>query len=180
MKRTALQGAKAASVLTTRIISVGRDMSGRRAPTTAEQAAILSAMLLVALELGKTSRSEVMAVYQIAARHELEPPILDLALARFVELQETGTTPAELPPQDNALGRRRILAAAMLMARKPNAATPGVEALIERLILQIGATMEDAVAVRAALDAWDADCRDIGNVPLFSLLRDRPLALNAA
>lgn len=157
-----------------------RSLSGRLAPDMAEQAAILSAMLLVATQLGKTSRSELMGFYRIATHHDLEPQIVDLAQERFEDMKDAPPTHIGMEVPKTALGRRRVLAAAMLMARKPEAMTPEVQELIEALVLQIDATLEDAQAVRAALDEWDADCKDVPGVPLFSLLRDRPLALTPA
>lgn len=157
-----------------------RSLSGRTAPDTTQQAAILSAMLLVAVQLGKTSRSELTGLYRIATHHDLEPQILDLAIERFEQMKQAPSMSIDIVAPTTALGRRRVLAAAMLMARKPAADTPEIRNLVEALIDRIGASLDDAKAVRAALDEWDADCRNIGSVPLFSLLRDRPLLLKPA
>ena len=157
-----------------------RSLSVRAIPDAAEQAAILSTMLLMACALGKTSRAELSGFFRIATHNDLDPAILEMAMARFKEMQETGDTRCTLEPLTNPLSRRRVLAAAMLMVRKPGAVTPEIEALIERVIDRIGATLEDATNVKAALDVWDQDCSDAKDLPLFSLLRDRPLALQPA
>ena len=157
-----------------------RSLSVRAVPDAAEQAAILSTMLLMASALGKTSRAELSGFFRIATHNDLNPAILEMAIARFKEMQDTGDTRCTLEPLEKPLSRRRVLAAAMLMVRKPGAVTPEIEALIERVIDRIGATLEDATDVKAALDAWDQDCSDVKDLPLFSLLRDRPLALQPA
>jgi len=157
-----------------------RNLTDRRPPDAAEQAAVLSAMLLIASHLGRTSRSELEGFYRIATRHEIEPQLLDLAMDRFAVMNDLKPTSFDIVAPETPLGRRRVLAAAMLMARKPEAMTPAVETMIEALILKLGATMDDAVAVRTALETWDADCDPSSGVPLFSLLRDRPLTLQTA
>lgn len=157
-----------------------RSLSVRAVPDAAEQASILSAMLLVACARGRTSRAELSGFYRIATHNDLDPVIADMTMARFAEMQEHGVTCTELSPPSTALARRRVLAAAMLMVRKPDAMTTDMETLIEGIIARIGATVEDAENVKTALDAWDADCQGAEGVPLFSLLRDRPLGLTAA
>ncbi|MEO1025820.1 MAG: hypothetical protein AAFX07_09735 [Pseudomonadota bacterium] len=157
-----------------------RSLSVHAIPDASEQAAILSTMLLMAGALGKTSRAELSGFYRIATHNELDPAILEMAMARFNEMQASGEMACNLEPLAKPLSRRRVLAAAMLMVRKPDVVTPQIEALIERIIDRVGATMEDATNVKAALDVWDEDCSGVQGLPLFSLLRDRPLALTTA
>jgi len=157
-----------------------RSLSVRARPSTEDQASILSAMLAVACLLGKTSRAELAGFYRIATHNDLDPAIADLAFERFEQMRDTGAFACSIAKPKTALGRRRVLAAAMLMARKPEAMRPEVEALIQDIIEQVGVTVEDADCVFQALDAWDADCPQATAVPLFSLLRDRPLALRTA
>lgn len=162
------------------VVDQQRSLSVRAVPDAAEQAAILSAMLLMAGSLGKTSRAELSGFFRIATHNELDPAILDMAFTRFNAMLAEGQVACDLTKPATILGRRRALAAAMLMVRKPGAMTPETEKLLETIVKRIGATKEDALNVKAALDAWDADCRDVEGLPLFSLLRDRPLALQPA
>ncbi|MBT8474091.1 MAG: hypothetical protein KJO78_01325, partial [Alphaproteobacteria bacterium] len=157
-----------------------RASSGHVAPDNEERAGILSAMVLVAAAQGRTTRGEILNIFRIVTRHQLEGAFADLALTRYQELLNSDIDQVQMAPISSGLGRRRVLSASLLMGCVSREAPPRIEALIRRLATEIGATDDDCVAARAALDEWHADCRDVKGVSLVSLLCHRPLSLRPA
>lgn len=157
-----------------------RMVAGRSEPDDEERAAILSAMLIVAKARGRTSREELMDVFRIVTSHSLNQDLLELAYGRFQQMSETDLNHCRLAPVSSAIGRRRTLAAALMIGCIARPATAEISALVERIALDIGATSDDVSVARKALETWRQDCQPAHGVSLVTVLRHRPLSLSPA
>ena len=155
-------------------LDLHRATMGRSVPDNTERAGILSAIVLVAAAIGKTSRAEIANTFRIVTRHALDDNLLELTFARFNDLVGADLDQMTVQPMPTPIGRRRVVAASLLMGHGA-IGVDRIEGLIERIAVQTGASVEDCHAVRSAVDAWQADCPDAIGVPLVALLRDRPL-----
>ncbi|NNE80048.1 MAG: hypothetical protein HKN18_07220 [Silicimonas sp.] len=150
---------------------------GLSEPTTAEQAGILSAIILAAVENGRTTEYEIAHVYEIVTGHALHEEMAWLAFDRFQTFDPDAADKAAPGPVDTPLARRRILAAALMTGCVIGSASPGIAALIEHLSLNIGATPDDVTAANTALQNWMASDSGLNGAPLVTLLRTKPLGL---
>lgn len=157
-----------------------RAVSGRSEPDDEERAAILSAMLMVATARGRTSREELMDVFRIVTSHGLNQELLELAYDRFRQMSDADVSQCRLPPVSSSIGRRRTLAAALMIGCVARPSTSEISGLIERIALDIGATSEDVSAARSALKSWQEECVPAHGVSLVTVLRHRPLSLSPA
>ncbi|MEM6385932.1 MAG: hypothetical protein AAF718_06820 [Pseudomonadota bacterium] len=169
---------------TAAIIALAKDHQriamGRAEPDDKERASILSAMLVVAAVSGRTTREEMMDVFRIVTGHGLNDELLDLAYARFATLSQEGAMRSRLPPVSSSIGRRRTLAAAMMIGCVVRPATGNVQRVLDRLAQDIGADANDVSEARQALDNWQEDCTPCHGVSPVTLLRHRPLTLMPA
>lgn len=156
-----------------------RAANGTSPPDSEERAGILSAMLVVAVARGKTSRDEMLGTFQVVTGQRLEDVFVDLAMDRYEGMVDVDPRKIKIEPVSSAIGRRRALGAAMLMAH-PMRTVPAMQSLIANMADKIGATEDDCRAVRASIEDWNEDCREITEVPLVSLLRHRRLTLRPA
>ena len=154
-----------------------KTMTGRSEPSDEERASILSAMLLVGATQGRVSREEMLDVFRIVSHHELDPDLLDFAHQRFHVLAEADLEQYRLPPVTSSIGRRRTLAAALMLGCVARPATEAVSALVERIALDIEATSDDIAAARRSLESWKQDCPTREGVSLVTVLRHRALEL---
>lgn len=157
-----------------------RALAGRSAPDEEEVAGILSAMLIVATSQGRTSREEITDVFRIVTYHELSEDLVNAAYDRFRAMAESDPSTLRMPSISSSIGRRRTLAAALIMgcvARPPAAKTT---ALIESIALDTGATSDDVKAAKSALKAWKEGCAATPGVSPVMLLRHRALQLEPA
>lgn len=159
-----------------------RILAGQSEPDDAERASILSAMLVVAVAQGHTTRDEFRDVFRIATGHNLSDELLALAYARFNDLLDDSSDRNDLrvPPVATTIGRRRSLAAALMIgcvARKPS---DEVSAVLEQMALDIGATSDDVTVARRALSEWQKGCAPMNGVSPVTILRHRNLRLKSA
>ncbi len=154
-----------------------RAAAGRSAPDDEERAAVLSAMLIVATSQGRTSREEIMDVFRIVTHHQLDDDLLNLSYDRYLAMSKAGSGDYRLPPVSTSIGRRRTLAAALMIGCVARPATEETLVLIESLALDIGATSEDISAARQALEAWQDGCSPVAGVSPITVLRHRALQL---
>ena len=155
-----------------------RRLAGRAPPSDAERAAILGAMLIVATAQGRTSRQEIADVFRIVTSHELEDELLDLSSDRFRVLSRNPIQDVRLAPVETAIGRRRTLAASMMVGCVARPADDQVTQRIETIAMDIGASSEDVAAARAALEGWQRDVTPTEGVSPVALLRHRFLELS--
>lgn len=155
-------------------------MTGRSEPNDEERASILSAMLLVSAAQGRTSREEMLDVFRIVTHHELAPDLLDVAYERFHMLAETDLMQHRLPSVSSRIGRRRTLAAALMLGCVARPSNDAVTAVIERIAIDIGATSEDISIARRSLESWKDGCPTAAGVSLVTVLRHRGLELSPA
>ncbi len=154
-----------------------REEAGRSAPDGEEQAAILSAMVIVAASQGRTSREEIRDVFRIVTEHELDEDLVDLAYERYLAMVEAEKPRHRMPPVSSSIGRRRTLAAALIMGCVARRSTETTPALIERIALDIGATTDDIAVARQSLGEWQKDCQPASGVSPVTVLRHRSLRL---
>lgn len=153
---------------------------GKTPPNAAEHAGILSAIVMVASVNGRANEQDIANIFQIATGTSLEPALAQLAYQRFLDTDPDTMTTDGVDPIDTSLGRRRILAAALLTGCVANVPSDNTTALIESLADAIEATAEDAAAARAALQNWTTNDSGLNGVPLITLLRTKPLGLRPA
>lgn len=154
-----------------------RAVSGRSAPDDEERSAILSAMLIVAVAQGRTSRDEIADAFRIVTCHDLDDDLLEAAFGRFREMAEAETHHYRMAAVSTPIGRRRALSAALMIgcvARQPDERMSG---LIGQMASDIGATSEDIAAARHALEHWQQGLEPVQGVSPVSLLRHRNLQL---
>lgn len=169
---------------TAAIIALAQDhqkmVTGRSEPDDEERASILSAMLLVAAAQGRASREEMLDVFRIVTHHELDHDLLDFANQRFLALVEADLRQYRLPTVSSSIGRRRTLAAALMLGCVARPANETVSSLVERIALDIEATSDDIAAARQSLDRWKQGCPTAEGVSLVTVLRHRALDLAPA
>ncbi|MDJ0637438.1 MAG: hypothetical protein QNJ20_01285 [Paracoccaceae bacterium] len=153
---------------------------GRSEPEPAERAGILSAMLLVAQARGKTTREEVQDIFRIVTSHELEEELVTLFFDRFNALTPKDHRQVRLDPLPTSIGKRRALAAALMIGCVGRSPDSQVSELIEQIALDIDADASDIAAARHALSDWQKDYRPLEGVSPVSVLRHRNLALRPA
>ena len=134
-------------------------------------------MLIVATSQGRTSREEIMDVFRIVTHHQLDDDLLNLSYDRYLAMSKAGSGDYRLPPVSTSIGRRRTLAAALMIGCVARPATEETLVLIESLALDIGATSEDISAARQALEAWQDGCSPVAGVSPITVLRHRALQL---
>lgn len=152
-------------------------LAGKSAPSDEEQAAILSAMLVVGIAHGRVSRDEIDDVYRIATGHYLTEEVLNLACFRFREMQSGSVACASLPLVATSIGRRRTLVAALMLGCVARPASQSVLDTIENIALDIGATADDISAARHALAEWQQGFVPTRGVSTVTVLRHRKLSL---
>ena len=157
-----------------------RMVSGKSEPDDEQRAAILSAMLMVAAARGRTSREELFDVFRIVTGHDLNQDLLDLAYGRFEQMSAADLAQSRLAPVSSSIGRRRTLAAALMIGCVARPSTHAISALVERIAVDIEATSEDVSAARMALETWQEDCTPMQGVSPVTLLRHRCLTLAPA
>lgn len=157
-----------------------RMVAGKSEPDDEERAAILSAMLIVAAARGRTSREELMDVFRIVTSHGLDHDLLELAYSRFHQMSDTDVAEYRLAPVSSSIGRRRTLAAALMIGCVARPGTAEISDQIERIALEIDATSDDFSAAQQALETWQKDCKPVQGVSLVTVLRHRPLSLAPA
>lgn len=155
-------------------------MAGRSAPNDEEQAAILSAMLVVSVAQGRVSRDEIDDVYRIVTGHSLTEELLNLACNRFEEMLTGCVECTRLQPVTSGIGRRRTLAAALMLGCVVRPASDEVSDIIEVIALDIGATSHDITSAREALAQWHTGCVPTKGVSPVTVLRHRNLHLTPA
>lgn len=153
---------------------------GLSEPDDTESAAILSVMLVVARTQGNVRREELLDVFRIVTGHRIDENLVDAARHRFNEMAEENPACLRLEPMDEAICRRRVLSAAMLLGCVARPASYEVCDLIEQVTLDIGATREDVAVAEAALQDWKGDSHLVKGVSLITVLRHRVLALQPA
>lgn len=158
-----------------------RAQAGLSEPDDEERAAILSAMIVVVAAQGRTSREEIRDVFRIVTNHDLSEELLNLAYVRSNSLVgHEGAADLRLPPVSTTIGRRRSLAAAMILGYIARPASDAVSELIERIALDIGATSADTAAAQRSLDEWQSDFAPMKGVSPVTVLRHRSLRLAPA
>lgn len=157
-----------------------RMIRGKSEPDDAERAAILSAMLLVAAERGRTSRDELKDVFRIVTSHRLSPELVDFAYDRFGQMTETELSQYRLAPLGTGIGRRRTLAAALMIGCAARLSPVIVEPLIGRIASDIGAAPEDIQAAQRAVDEWQGDSALMEGISPVTVFRHRDLELTPA
>ena len=155
-----------------------RTLAGRSVPDTQERAAILSAMYLVARANGKISQDEVRDVFTVVTSHPLESQLVELFVQRF-DADKTKDPAFHLEPVDTSIGRRRTLAAALLVGCVGRPHSDAMLSLIQQIAVDIGASAEDIQAARAALNEWQEGCEPVQGVSPVALMRHRALSLSA-
>lgn len=153
--------------------------TGRSEPDGEERAAILSAILIVADAHGRISRDEIADVFRIVTWHEVEADLLEAAYDRYLSMQDEAHQ-HRMPKVSTAIGRRRALAAALLVGCVVRPPSEHTAALIEQMAGDIGATPEDISAARCALHDWQKDVRPAVGVSPVAILRHRSLAIAPA
>ncbi len=157
-----------------------RAVTGRSEPDDEERSAILSATLIVAAAQGRTSRDEIADVFRIVTCHDLDDDLLETAYQRFRDMLEGEARAYRMAEVSTAIGRRRALAAALMVgcvAREPGET---ILSLIGQMASDMGATSDDIAAARGALEHWKADLEPVQGVSPVSLLRHRSLRLRPA
>ncbi|MEM7719173.1 MAG: hypothetical protein AAF222_08200 [Pseudomonadota bacterium] len=155
-----------------------RRLAGQSVPTEEERAAILSAMVVMAVAQGRTSREEMLDAFRIVTGHSLQPELAELAFQRSQALSEIDIEQSRLSTVSTHIGRRRTLAAALMLGCVARPATPTVASQLERIATDIGATSRDIQVARRALESWKSDCRLAQGVSPITVLRHRSLALS--
>lgn len=156
-----------------------RAAQGRSEPDTQENAAILSAMFLMGRARGKIARDEVQDVFSIVTSHEINPLLLDHFMSRFYTADHSDAA-TRLDPVDTSIGRRRTLAAALMVGCVGRAASPETVQLIDQIAGDIGATSDDIQAAETALRNWQEGLQPMQGVSPIALLRNRELGLRPA
>lgn len=157
-----------------------RTVTGRSEPDDAERAAILSAMLIVAAAHGRVSRDEIRDAFRIVTGHDLGDELLSLACARLHAMIRGEVQSRRLPPVASSIGRRRSLAAALMIGCVARAASEEVAGIIQDLAVDIGATRDDIAAARRSLELWQEGCVPTAGVSPVTVLRHRVLTLTPA
>lgn len=157
-----------------------RLVTGKSEPDDEERAAILSAMLVVAAAQGRISREEIRDVFRIVTGHDLSDELLSLACARLHAMIRGEVQARRLPPVSSSIGRRRSLAAALMIGCVARTASDEVAGIIEDLAVDIGATADDIAAARQSLELWQEGCAPTAGVSPVSVLRHRVLTLTPA
>ncbi|MEM6713431.1 MAG: hypothetical protein AAF590_14300, partial [Pseudomonadota bacterium] len=154
-----------------------RAANGRAAPDEEEQAAILSAMLLVAVSQGRTTREEIADIFRIVTQHDVADDLISVVYDRYREMVESGAAQHRMAVVSTSIGRRRTLAAALIMGCVARPATVQTTELIEDIALDIGASSEDVAAARASLKTWQDGFASVPGVSPVTVLRHRRLKL---
>ena len=154
-----------------------RMLNGKSEPDDAERASILSAMLLAAAERGRTTREELQDVFHIVTSHRLNRELVDFAYDRFKQLTDTELAQHRLSPLDSSIGRRRTLAAAMMIGCVSKSLPHSMQSMVERIALDIGATPDDILAARHAVEDWHGGCPLAEGVSPVTVFRHRALEL---
>lgn len=154
-----------------------RMLKGKSEPDDAERAAILSAMLLAAAERGRTSREELQDVFHIVTSHRLNRELVAFAYDRFKQISDTELAQHRLAPLDSSIGRRRTLAAAMMIGCVSKSLPRSMQSLVERIAFDIGATHDDILAARHAVEDWQGGCSLADGISPITVLRHRALEL---
>lgn len=157
-----------------------RTMTGRSAPDDAETAAILSAMLVVAATQGRASREEIRDVFRIVTGHDVGDELMSLACTRLHAMIGGEVRMHRIPPVSSSIGRRRSLAAALMIGCVARSASDEVASIIEDVALDIGATADDISAARQSLELWQEGCVLAAGVSPVTVLRHRVLTLAPA
>lgn len=155
-------------------------VTGRSEPDDEERSAILSAMLIVATAQGRTTRDEMADVFRIVTSHDLEDDLLEAAYTRFHDMQADPARSYRMPEVRTSIGRRRVLAAALIVGCVARQSTEHMSGLIAQLAADIGATSEDITAARDSLAEWQSDHTPVRGVSPVSVLRHRSLQLSPA
>lgn len=155
-------------------------IAGRSQPDGQEQSAILSAILVIATVQGRVSRQEVMDVFRIVTGYPLEDELADFAMERFNAFAETDPENLRLARVSTAIGRRRVLAAALMMGCVARQPTNESSRLIEQMTVDIGAKSDDVAEAQKALTVWQGESERIEGVSMITMLRHRVLTLRPA
>lgn len=153
---------------------------GLTTPDATEHTGILSAIVMVAAAGGNTRQQDIADVFQIATGTTLEPDLAKLAYERFQNLDRQKLRSYVIPPSDNPLARRRMIAAALLMGCVANKPSRKTSRVIEHVSVSVGATPEDIAAAKLALNDWTATDSNLTGRPLITLLKSKPLGLRPA
>jgi hypothetical protein len=169
---------------TAAIVALSRDhqrmLKGKSEPDDAERATMLSAMLLVAAERGRTSREELKDVFRIVTSHRLSPELVEFVYDRFKQMSETELAQYRLAPLTSSIGRRRTLAAALMIGSGATTRHQIIEALLDRIASDIGATPEDIQAAIQSVENWQDGCEFAEGISPVTVLRHRELELTPA
>ena len=153
-------------------------VTGRSEPDDEERSAILSAMLIVAVAQGRTSRDEIADVFRIVTCHDLDDDLLETAHKRFRDMVEGEARAYRMVAVSTAIGRRRALAAALMVGCVAHEPDENMLALIDQMASDMGATSDDIASARSALLHWQQDLEPVQGVSPVSLLRHRNLQLS--
>ncbi len=157
-----------------------KTFTGRSEPDDEERSAILSSMLIVGLAHGRITRDEVADVFRIVTCHELDDDLLDAAFARFNEMLDSQECSYRMPGVSSSIGRRRALAAALMVGFVGRQSDERISSLIGQLAADMGCSSEDVTAARQALENWKQDLEPVQGVSPVAILRHRHLQLSPA
>ena len=157
-----------------------RMLAGKSEPDDAERAAILSGMLLVAVARGQMSREELQDVFRIVTGHSLSRELVDFVYDRFKQLSDAEQAQHHLTLLGSSIGRRRTLSAAMMLGSAAKSSVHITASLVDRIATDIGATPDDILVARNAVENWHGDCPLTDGVSPVTVFRHRALELAPA